>query len=227
MERLIAFGCSLTYGHGLPDCFVSPSSPGPLPSRLGWPSIVAECLGKECVNISSPGASNKKIWNDIINFDYRETDMVFVLWSYVDRTCIIHADTTTTNMSHWTGHATYYDEYYDKYDATLMSSLFVNHANMFLQNKNITVYNMVLEKTELPILKLHSTPVKHIPVYLGKIRDDYPTALDNQHPGVECQTAYSKEILEFLNIKNDLPVVKKINILKKIKRQIVGSRCIS
>jgi hypothetical protein len=220
MERVITFGCSLTYGHGLPDCFSPPKDPGPNPSNLGWSSIIAKCLGRECLNISSPGASNKKIWNDIIHFDYQETDIVFVLWSYIERTAIIHKN-STTDIGPWTNNEDYYKKYYDKNDANLMSSLFVTHANMMLQSKNIKIYNIIPGTRELPILQLSNITIKHIPVYMTEMRDYYPFALDNRHPGVECQIAYSKKILNFLNIENDLPDVKELNLIDKVKRQFV------
>jgi hypothetical protein len=222
MERVITFGCSLTYGHGLPDCFSPPRDPGLNPSNLGWPSIIAKCLDRECINISSPGASNKKIWNDVIHFDYQETDIVFVLWSYIERSSIIHSSKKITFIGPWApDHSNYYKEFYDKHDATLMSSLFVNHANMFLQQKNITMHNIIPGTRELPILELNNIIVKHIPIYITDIRDYHPLALDKRHPGIECQTAYSKKILDFLNIKNDLPEIKELNMLGKIKRQFI------
>lgn len=221
MERLIAFGCSLTFGHGLPDCFIPPKDPGINPSNMGWPSILAECLGRKCINISSPGASNKKIWYDIINFDYQQNDIVFVLWSYIERSTIIH-NNKMTFMGPWVpDQKNYYKEFYDQHDATVMSSLFVNHANMYLRQKNITTHNIIPGTRELPILTLGNDITKHIPIYLTDLRDYYPLALDKRHPGVEFQTAYTKKILDFLKIENDLPVMKELNLLNKIKRQFI------
>lgn len=63
MSRLITFGCSYTYGQGLPDCentvintgikkfYVNSSAP----SKQGWPSILSKRLDLELVNISAPG----------------------------------------------------------------------------------------------------------------------------------------------------------------------------
>jgi len=59
--RLIAFGCSYTYGAGLEDCFTPPIGHGPIPSKFAWPQLVANELNMECINMSSSGASNKEI----------------------------------------------------------------------------------------------------------------------------------------------------------------------
>ena len=50
MDRLVAFGCSNTYGEGLPDCWVDKNGDpsrtkagfhGPKPSKLAWPRLMA------------------------------------------------------------------------------------------------------------------------------------------------------------------------------------------
>lgn len=217
MERLIAFGCSLTFGHGLPDCFTPPDHPGSKHSNLAWPSILAKYMNRKCINMSTPGSSNKRIWHNVINFDYQETDIVFILWSFTDRTAILHK-THISDIGHWV-EGTYYNDYYDQHDAEIMSSLFVNHANLFLKSKNIKVYNLVFSKNDLSILNFHNYKVDYIPVYISKLKEKYPKALDNRHPGLECQEVFSKKILDYLSIENNLPEHKKINLFRRIFKE--------
>ena len=215
--RLIVFGCSLTYGHGLPDCFDPPTNPGQSPSTLGWPNILAQHLGRTCINNALPGESNKAIWNSIINFKYRSTDMVFVLWSYPERTAII-TRTHIQTIGTW-NNPEYYESVYDSYDADIMSKLFINHANLFLRAKNIKVYNMVIRKEYTNLLTLKNSKVENfIPAYIGSLREKYPMALDNSHPGLECQLAFTKEILNYLKIDNNIIKPKTIGIIERIKR---------
>ena len=47
MPNLFAYGCSHTYGHGLPDCIDKGNTPGPYPSRQGFASHVASDLSKK------------------------------------------------------------------------------------------------------------------------------------------------------------------------------------
>jgi hypothetical protein len=50
-DRLIAFGCSNTYGEGLEDCWIPEfRKHGPKPSKVAWPQILADKMGRECVN---------------------------------------------------------------------------------------------------------------------------------------------------------------------------------
>ena len=60
---LVAFGCSFTYGHGLPDCIGEDGvSNGPTPSVLAWPNqLKTFCNFKTVDNQGEPGASNKII----------------------------------------------------------------------------------------------------------------------------------------------------------------------
>ena len=215
MERLIAFGCSITYGHGLPDCFVAPDNSGPVPSKVSWPELVAKYMNKECVNVAVPGASNKHIWHKIINFKFKENDTVFILWTFPSRTSVIKHN-TVVDIGAWN-----YQEYFnyvDFNDSVLMSKLYVSHANMVLASQNVKVYNLILERKDREILKLNET-IKHIPIYIHLLEDMYPRALDNVHPGVECNEVFAKKILDFLKIENNLKLHKSLNVLRRFIRK--------
>jgi hypothetical protein len=221
MLRLVVFGCSLTYGHGLPDCFVPPTHPGPVPSKMGWPSLLAKYMNCDYTIKAAPGASNKTIWNNIINFKYKKGDIVIVLWSYTIRTSIIKSNNEHDFIGPWIDDHPYYESMYNKHDSMLMSKLFVSHANMFLANNNITIYNLVTSKSDVGILTIGGVCIPHIPVYMSKIRLFHPTASDSQHPGIQCQEDYAKKILTYLGIVNNLPTYPWYNkIAYKIKQKI-------
>ena len=63
MNNLFAFGCSLTYGHGMEDNWDSNNNrPFPYsPSKKAWPFLLANMLNYNCVNLARCGASNKEI----------------------------------------------------------------------------------------------------------------------------------------------------------------------
>ena len=92
MPRLIAFGCSNTYGQGLEDCYVPPG-PGPRPSKTAWPNTLGNLLNcSEVINQSAPGASNKLIWKTIVDFNFKQDDLVFIMWSHLERHCFFTND---------------------------------------------------------------------------------------------------------------------------------------
>ena len=62
-NKLITFGCSNTFGVGLPDCWPNTE----FPSKLGWAQQLANGVSLPLTNLSRPGASNLGILNDIIS----------------------------------------------------------------------------------------------------------------------------------------------------------------
>jgi hypothetical protein len=79
-NRLITFGCSYTFGTGLPDCIETS-----IPSNLGWPAILGKLMDRTVVNVSAGGASNFEILYNILNFKFDEQDTVVIMWTHYSR----------------------------------------------------------------------------------------------------------------------------------------------
>ena len=61
--RIISFGCSYTYGHGLADCLEEDKiTQGADPSKLAFASLLAKKINCKCINLGKSGNSNKEIW---------------------------------------------------------------------------------------------------------------------------------------------------------------------
>jgi hypothetical protein len=94
------FGCSQTYGHCLPDCYVQPPKPKGIwdvdtadkPSEQCFAAIVGRELGVNIKNHAWPGASNKYMWYKMINKQYDADDTVVCVWTLIDRTYVIRKD---------------------------------------------------------------------------------------------------------------------------------------
>lgn len=82
--RILCFGDSFTYGYGMPDT----DDKGP-PSLLAYPQLLAHEFNCSVLNLASPGASNKEIWNIMLQTQYCPSDIVSIMWSLPARTCII------------------------------------------------------------------------------------------------------------------------------------------
>ena len=213
--RVIAFGCSYTYGHGLPDCVTPPTGPGMSPSNYAWPSIVAKELNAKCINKSSPGSSNKKIWHNIVNFKFKKDDIIFIMWTTPDRSCTLNKF-SDIDIGIWKDSSRfYYENYYSHYDALMMSKLFVSNANFLLNNKGLTVYNLTTTK-QSSIFKLDKI-INHLPVYIGNLKRQFPLALDNSHPGLECHNETAKQIIKKIdhNLKQELSFLDRLRLMVK------------
>lgn len=80
--RLFAFGDSFTFGQGLDEDVVTPTSPHP----ESWPYLLGRNFS-DCavINNATPGASNKLIAWIILNTVFQPGDIAIVCWSGVDR----------------------------------------------------------------------------------------------------------------------------------------------
>ena len=220
MSRLIAFGCSLTFGHGLPDCHIPPRDPGYTPSKYSWPAVLSSLLDRECINLANPGSSNKRIWKTIIDFDYTPSDIVFILWSYPERSAILNKN-DIQDIGPWmedTVSKHYYESGYSKHDALVQSQLFISHANGFFKEKNITVYNLIVKKSFNHVFTLGGNTITHVPLYMcDDFRYYYPKALDIHHPGDECHRVFAESILTYITTGK----INKLSILEKVKRKFL------
>ena len=205
MSRIVSFGCSHTYGHGLDDCLIDLKYPGPHPSQYAWPSLIEKSLNLEVVNKGEPGASNLQILYNILNFEFKNTDIVIVLWSYFGRDCIFNETNNLTKIlpSGKTLSSVYLKNLFYKihtpFDLMTKTLLHMHHAENYFRASKIRYLGFCVEDTYIKF---------NVPSYL-KINNfydisyqetvnSYERAKDNVHPGVEAQQNISKKIMEFL-----------------------------
>ena len=95
--RIWAFGCSQTFGHGLEDCFRFENDfyyAGEEPSKFAYPQLIGDALGKEVINKSRPGASNKHILQliKLNQSEINKDDIVIIHWTYIERHAVFVND---------------------------------------------------------------------------------------------------------------------------------------
>ena len=101
--KLIACGCSNTFGQALPDVWDKNRQDAIFirSSKFAWPQVLANKLNIDCVNKSRPGSSNKEIWNAILNGpqhwkqpkqEYSNKLIVIILWTFINRFCFLESD---------------------------------------------------------------------------------------------------------------------------------------
>jgi len=180
--RLITFGCSLTYGTGLEDCWENGHN-GSLPSKFAWPNEVANRLNRELVNCAVSGSSNKEILYNLQNFNYQDEDMVVVLWSHFDRYCIITED-GIKHINAWQTDKTsrfFYRNVHDFYDMKVDMYTRLNYAHYFLTKRNILNFHAF--GSGMYKHDFNWNDVQLCRTSINKIRREHPKALDNSHPG--------------------------------------------
>ena len=208
MKRLVAFGCSLTQGQDLEKDVEY--------SKLAWPYVLGQKLNLAVTNCGKNGSSIKRIWWDIMNFDFHSSDTVVILWTHIDRWCIIkdkdslphdwdihredfkhqfsrHKD-DVTNIHHSMmdkRSEMWYKYFHDEHDIIQQGFLHINHADMYLKNKVKNVFHLRASENELTT---SFNQVKFLNADIDDLRKRYPRANDDWHPGIECQQEYASQI---------------------------------
>ena len=184
MSRLITFGCSLTFGQHLDDR-----------ESESWPAQLGKNLNLSCDNQGINGASNKHIWWKIINYNFLSTDVVCILWTHLDRWCVIKPNGVTP-INQWevdnnTMARQFYDHLHDQFDMTTQTILMMEHIQMFLNKSGIKQIHLLAETFES---KFSWHNCKIAPIDISKIRTQYPLANDNHHPGPQAYKEFAKQI---------------------------------
>jgi len=188
IKRLVAFGCSLTYGHGLADCYIQEGNAGPNPSVQAWPFLVAQNYKIAIDNKGIPGGSNKEIFYALRNYDYQKGDVVIVLWSKINRSCTIYPNyvdrygpwLNSTRSKTWLKHI------FSDYDSTLELLNYEEHARLYLNSRKVKNCHYFAD---------HYMSVPQQPTKL--FRKDYlDFARDHKHPGAVTQRDFAKQVID-------------------------------
>ena len=189
----------MTYGHGLPDCFVPPCHDGPNPSQLAWPALVANKLNLLVDNQAKPGASNLEILNKILNYDFQKDDTVTVMWSFTDRDLIfgkknIFGQQTNTPLGIWnqTDLSNHWAAVHSEADIGTRSWFYIHHADLFLKSKGLRSFNFYASQKHLKKPKFIDVPVHKVETW-----KDF--GLDESHPGVKSHQAIAEKIYKIVS----------------------------
>jgi hypothetical protein len=184
MARLVAFGCSFTLGAGLES------------QDQAYPYVLSGLLDRQCVNKGIGGASNKEIWNALVNFRFKKDDWVFVNWTFTHRNYFngqqyLICDDQTEDEEF------YYKKLYNRKDAKDDWIVRMNHAGSYLQSKGIPLYNTVIERNMARWLPRYNTQ-KILHAHWEKYQHKYPKALDVSHPGPLAHAAFAQRVFELI-----------------------------
>lgn len=199
MGKLIAFGCSLTYGHGLPDCHIPPSFPGPNPSSMAWPSKLAALAKKECVNRATCGAGNFEIALSVISYQFEPSDVCFILWSYPDRDIILHDDQTVEQIGPWLDHKKFKAWNWLNPEQTKSTKFWFNVAtiNNWLHFRNIPCYNLSVGLDYFGgVNPSWAEGIRFLSADIQRHRVSNPRALDGRHPGPQGHENMAREVAQ-------------------------------
>ena len=218
MNRLIAFGDSFTYGHGLIDCHIPEKKvafmvteknwAGPNPSKFAWPQVLGDMLGLEVINKSAPGNSNIQIIRDILSFEnLLPSDLVVIGWTYPQRDCIFKKNLLGVDISFrispWHEDTKFLKNWltvHNEYDLSIRAGLHMHHAECFLKTKEVKQYHFCAHAhggiyNVMPDFTI--TPENFINKKILPRNDDL--ALDNSHPGPNSHQRAAENLYKIIN----------------------------
>lgn len=177
-NRIVAFGDSNTFGHGLVDCYVN-GGPGPKPSIFAWPQLVADSYNTRLVNMSRPGASNLEILDTILRFDFKSDDMVLIMWATTDRDYVLGPNPTQIGAWQSTDIVKSWIDVHTEEDLAIRSWMYFQHAELYIKSKKLKQFSFFSYTKGITI---HKPRYINVNIYdVGVNKDDL--ALDNLHMG--------------------------------------------
>jgi hypothetical protein len=200
-SRLIAFGCSYTYGQ-----FLAYTNP----SELAWPSRLGNLLGLDVVNKGKAGASNLEILHNILSFPFAKDDIAVIGWTHVNRDYIFGKN-MHTSIGPWSDHSILepWVQTHSDYDLSVRSGLYIHYAELFLESLNIKQYHFQAIGSATVVDKIINAFTQIKPVYTNKLKHQIKQrilykkdlALDNEHPGVEAHADAAMKLYKIINEK--------------------------
>lgn len=191
-SRIVAFGCSNTFGQGLEDCWNSnESKPGTEPSKFSWPFHLAKKLNFKCINLANPGSSNLEILYRILTFDFKLNDIAVILWTNELRSCLFQESDNklgvdVIQLGIWQNYNKADIQSWLKvnsdFNLKIQTHFHIHHAEQYLENKKIKNYSFFSNGNcfdTLNFLKINNGINQHLHPYIF----DLDKALDNGHPG--------------------------------------------
>ena len=212
--RLIAFGCSHTFGDGLSDVNRESSvHTRTNPSKFAWPQLLTNKfkIDIECLNKGYGGTSNDEIFDFIINFNFQKDDIVFILWTFVSRISILNADgryimirkfdaPRTYNKS-----KTYYKYFYQEAEGIRKLCIYANYIQYYLQDKVKILKQSYLQKRWENFNFPSWNNVNFFDNDIDATSND--KGLDGVHPGPKSHEMFADNL--YLDLKNE--ITKKFN----------------
>ena len=190
MSNLVAFGCSITYGHGLPDCFVPPDGHGPIPSEFAWPSLLGKQLEKNVINEAVPGSSNLEILLKILHYKFQPDDVCMVYWSFYNRIDIKRLELDPTKP-HRAQIREFEKSILTKPDyiknMAMRNFLMIHHAALFLEEQGISYFFLDRNSMSVGAKSPDFLKTKNYDNTQSDFSFRIDLALDNMHPGIKSQ----------------------------------------
>ena len=224
-RRMIWFGCSHTFGHSLPDCPRVVYERGEQPSKYAFPQLVSDAVGRECVNLSWPGSSNKYARFKALQVDYQPGDIVVFVWTFLERSMILLKNGEAKHVGFWG-----IGDIQKRWHTNTLWSKYISCSNdKDLRTDQLYImdhtHRVLLEKPNIDKIYHYTVDsgvygwanpswVKfnfsgHLNIFIDRMNEqniEVDKASDNAHWGVNTHKFFAEQILHDNNFKGEYNV---------------------
>lgn len=211
MEQIVAYGCSHTYGHGLPDCYDPVNhAPGPAPSKLGWVAQLGNLTGLPVFNYSDPGASIKEVTLRALKFPPKTNSIVLVHWPHFSRTGILNVFEEHFNIDkiHVSSDdklsELYYKYFFNDVEGVISKIPYIKALEKICIDTDSTLVNIFYSQYEQDHYEPYTKSLIHNRVFGEYIHEMDFELTPDQHLGVEGNFQMAKDLFEFIKEKKVL-----------------------
>lgn len=224
--KLVTFGCSRTYGSGLPDIY--PDMGNMLGSSYAWPVHFKNYMGSsELLNLAKPGIDNSHISRLVLEYsssNQGNDDFYIIQWTAPNRISFYNEITKSYDfLGPWSINDSDKNKvlkaknYYSTFHSELQSKINTLSLIYFIQlhleklNKKYFMFSFIKTlKKGIPDNILKWYPLNKdlfYPINSHSVEPEYSDiALDNNHNGVKFHKRFAELLYEYhIGNKNMLP----------------------
>jgi lysophospholipase L1-like esterase len=198
MNKLVAFGCSYTQGHGLDH------------KDLAWPAVLANLMQRGCNNQAQNGSSNLKILTKILEHEFNSQDLVVVMWTVPERDMLIMQDGYSRNIGAWVKDSVvkHWIKTHGPSDLNFRSWLYIHHAWTHLSSKNLNFAFFTNESPYESFFSQQPSWCSHIEFDQNKLVEyvqEHGVAADGVHPSAKCHEKFATKVFGELAERSKAP----------------------
>jgi hypothetical protein len=213
MAKLIAFGCSFTHGHSLPDqpewrSVLKNQEPNfliPVSQQYAWPAVLGAELNLPVENHGHCGNSNRGILHDLLTANIDANDLVIIMWTCWNRNSILQTKAHSQNIDlHPTRgkvdpFTRLYYRHASDYDLQFNTFHCIYTADCYLRSKGIRTIHTTMDAT----LESLATPAwfpkdfEFVKPFCGN-HTLIDHAEDGAHPGVGSHDGWAKRMRNYI-----------------------------
>jgi len=193
-NRIVAFGCSHTNGAGMIDTWID-NDYIEAPSKYSYVNTLAKSANMDLINKGINGASNRQISNEILNFTFKDDDIVYVMWTYIERSCIIKED-RTIRIGAWIDNKInniFYKNIYEYHNLLLESQHYIQLAKLHLEKTGVKFVFCCCSR--INFIKNNWFDAQFLDLYFEDYKID--TAEDNYHWGIDSNKKFGTDLYNF------------------------------